>query len=70
MTTATMPAALIDWQRNRPKLCWDCNYFHRESSHCHKHDATPPQQFQETPNACPDWKQYDPYDVQAREVPF
>ncbi len=70
MSMATKPAALIDWESARPRLCWDCNYFHRETNHCHKHAATPPHQFQGTPNACTDWKEHDPYDVQAREVPF
>ena len=70
MITATKPAALIDYENARPRLCWDCNYFHRETNHCHKHAATPPAQFQETPSACPDWKEHDPYDVQSREVPF
>ena len=70
MSVATKPAALVDYENARPRLCWDCNYFHRDSSHCHKHAATPPDQFQGTPSACQDWKAFDPYDVQSREVPF
>ena len=70
MSQAAKPAALIAWECGRPKLCWDCNYFHRETNHCHKHAATPPAEFQEAPSACQDWKEHDPYDVQSREVPF
>jgi hypothetical protein len=70
MSQAAKPAALIAWECGRPKLCWDCNYFHRETNHCHKHAATPPAEFQEAPSACPDWREHDPYDVQPREVPF
>jgi len=70
MSQAAKPAALIAWECGRPKLCWDCNFFHRETNYCHKHAATPPAEFQEAPSACQDWKEHDPYDVQAREVPF
>lgn len=70
MTAAVKPGALIDWEQSRPKLCWDCDHFHRELSHCQLHNATPPAAFQETPDACTDWKTFDPYAIRPGEVPF
>jgi len=67
---AVMPATLVKWEQSRPKLCWDCDHFYREQSLCQLHNAIPPMDFQETPNACTDWQTYDPYRIRDREVPF
>ena len=67
---AAKPNTMITWEQSRPKLCWDCDHFYRAQSRCQLHNAIPPLEFQETPNACTDWQTYDPYRIRDREVPF
>lgn len=61
----TLPALLAYRQALREQLqrldaisptCLHCDHF--ASGRCAKFDALPPEDFQRTPEACPDW-QYD-----------
>jgi hypothetical protein len=42
-----------------PRVCFNC-YWDRQGW-CEKHEAEPPTDFAETPNACHDWKDEVPF---------
>jgi hypothetical protein len=45
-----------------PKVCENCRHHWPErEGYCDLHDATPPDDFAETPDACPDWKDVVPF---------
>jgi len=44
-----------------PRVCFNCYHLDGYTNACRVHDEKPPDDFAETPNACPDWKDEVPF---------
>jgi hypothetical protein len=62
------PKALQVWddeckalRERMPRVCFNCYHLDGYTNACRVHGEKPPDDFAETPNACPDWKDEVPF---------
>jgi hypothetical protein len=62
MSQNPIPQVIKEWQQltsNPPKVCYSCEWYRVNT--CDKFQATPPEEFANTPDSCPEWVESIPF---------